>query len=186
MKVIQKIEPTKPKIAKRKRVAAYARVSVDKGRTMHSLSAQVSYYSKLIQKNPDWEYVGVYSDGGISGRTTESRNEFKRLIKDCKDGKVDIILTKSISRFARNTVDLLETVRDLRAINVEVRFEKENIHSLSGDGELMLSILASFAQEEVAVSPTTSNGQFRNGLRKVNTMDVLTFTVIVGWAGVDS
>ena len=80
MKVIQKIEPTKPKIAKRKRVAAYARVSVDKGRTMHSLSAQVSYYSKLIQKNPDWEYVGVYSDGGISGRTTESRNEFKRLI----------------------------------------------------------------------------------------------------------
>ena len=148
MKVIQKIEPTKPKIAKRKRVAAYARVSVDKGRTMHSLSAQVSYYSKLIQKNPDWEYVGVYSDGGISGRTTESRNEFKRLIKDCKDGKVDIILTKSISRFARNTVDLLETVRDLRAINVEVRFEKENIHSLSGDGELMLSILASFAQEE--------------------------------------
>ena len=148
MKVIQKIEPTKPKIAKRKRVAAYARVSVDKGRTMHSLSAQVSYYSKLIQKNPDWEYVGVYSDGGISGRTTESRNEFKRLIKDCKDGKVDIILTKSISRFARNTVDLLETVRDLRAINVEVRFEKENIHSLSGDGDLMLSILASFAQEE--------------------------------------
>lgn len=148
IKVIQKIEPTKPKIAKRKRVAAYARVSVDKGRTMHSLSAQVSYYSKLIQKNPDWEYVGVYSDGGISGRTTESRNEFKRLIKDCEEGKVDIILTKSISRFARNTVDLLETVRKLRAINVEVRFEKENIHSLSGDGELMLSILASFAQEE--------------------------------------
>ncbi|WP_252210910.1 recombinase family protein [Enterococcus durans] len=148
MKVIQKIEPTKPKIAKRKRVAAYARVSVGKGRTMHSLSAQVSYYLKLIQKNPDWEYVGVYSDGGISGRTTESRNEFKRLIKDCEEGKVDIILTKSISRFARNTVDLLETVRKLRAINVEVRFEKENIHSLSGDGELMLSILASFAQEE--------------------------------------
>ena len=148
MKVIQKIEPTKPHIVKRKRVAAYARVSIDKGRTMHSLSAQVSYYSKLIQKNPDWEYVGVYSDGGISGRTTESRNEFKRLIKDCEDGKVDIILTKSISRFARNTVDLLETVRKLRAINVEVRFEKENIHSLSGDGELMLSILASFAQEE--------------------------------------
>ncbi len=148
MKIIQKIEPTKPKINKRKRVAAYARVSVDKGRTMHSLSAQVSYYSKLIQKNPEWEYVGVYSDGGISGTSTESRTEFKRLIKDCEDGKVDIILTKSISRFARNTVDLLETVRKLRAINVEVRFEKEKINSLSGDGELMLSILASFAQEE--------------------------------------
>lgn len=148
MKVIQKIEPTKPKITKRKRVAAYARVSVDKGRTIHSLSAQVSYYSKLIQKNPDWEYAGVYSDGGISGTSTESRTQFKRMIKDAEDGKLDIILTKSISRFARNTVDLLETVRKLRAINVEVRFEKENIHSLSGDGELMLSILASFAQEE--------------------------------------
>lgn len=148
MKIIQKIEPTKPTIPKRKRVAAYARVSVDKGRTMHSLSAQVSYYSNLIQKNPEWEYAGVYSDGGISGTSTESRTEFQRMVKDAEEGKIDIILTKSISRFARNTVDLLETVRKLRTINVEVRFEKENIHSLSGDGELMLSILASFAQEE--------------------------------------
>ena len=148
MKIIQKIEPTKPKINKRKRAAAYARVSVDKGRTMHSLSAQVSYYSNLIQKNPEWEYSGVYSDGGISGTSTDARSEFQRLIKDAEDGKVDIILTKSISRFARNTVDLLETVRKLKAIDVEVRFEKEKINSLSGDGELMLSILASFAQEE--------------------------------------
>lgn len=148
MKIIQKIEPTKPKINKRKRAVAYARVSVDKGRTMHSLSAQVSYYSNLIQKNPEWEYSGVYSDGGISGTSTDARSEFQRLIKDAEDGKVDIILTKSISRFARNTVDLLETVRKLKAIDVEVRFEKEKINSLSGDGELMLSILASFAQEE--------------------------------------
>ena len=148
MKIIQRIEPTKPKITKRKRVAAYARVSVDKGRTMHSLSAQVSYYSNLIQKNPEWEYAGVYSDGGISGTSTDARTEFQRLIKDAEDGKVDIILTKSISRFSRNTVDLLETVRKLKAIDVEVRFEKEKINSLSGDGELMLSILASFAQEE--------------------------------------
>ena len=148
MKIIQRIEPTKPKITKRKRVAAYARVSVDKGRTMHSLSAQVSYYSNLIQKNPEWEYAGVYSDGGISGTSTDARTEFQRLIKDAEDGKVDIILTKSISRFARNTVYLLETVRKLKAIDVEVRFEKEKINSLSGDGELMLSILASFAQEE--------------------------------------
>ncbi|SKA11718.1 Site-specific DNA recombinase [Pilibacter termitis] len=148
MKIIQKIEPTIPKIAKRKRVAAYARVSVEKGRTMHSLSAQVSYYSSYIQKNPEWEYVGVYSEGGISGTTAKKRPDFQRLIEDAKNGKIDIILTKSISRFARNTVDLLETVRELRAIGVGVRFEKENIHSLSGDGELMLSILASFAQEE--------------------------------------
>lgn len=146
--MIHKIEPSKPKIQKRLKVAAYCRVSVEKGRTMHSLSAQVSYYNTLIQKNPDWEFAGVYSDGGISGTSTDARPDFLRMIEDAKAGKIDIILTKSISRFARNTVDLLETVRQLRALNVEVRFEKENIHSLSGDGELMLSILASFAQEE--------------------------------------
>ncbi|MGX7125279.1 recombinase family protein [Enterococcus viikkiensis] len=149
MKIIQKIEPTIPKLAKRKKVAAYARVSVEKGRTMHSLSAQVSYYSKLIQKNAEWEYAGVYSDGGISGASTKKREGFKQMVEDAENGEIDIILTKSISRFARNTVDLLETVRHLKAIGVEVWFEKENIHSLSGDGELMLSILASFAQEEI-------------------------------------
>lgn len=146
--IIQKLDATKPVIIKRKRVAAYARVSVEKGRTMHSLSAQVSYYSNLIQKNPEWVYAGVYADGGISGTSIGARTEFRQMIEDAKNGKIDIILTKSISRFARNTVDLLETVRELRTLGVEVRFEKENIHSLSGDGELMLSILASFAQEE--------------------------------------
>lgn len=115
---------------------------------MHSISAQVSYYSKLIQKNPDWEYAGVYADDFISGTNTVKRDEFKRMLADCEKGKIDIILTKSISRFARNTVDLLKTVRDLKAKGIEVRFEKENINSMSGDGELMLSILASFAQEE--------------------------------------
>ncbi|GFH40219.1 recombinase family protein [Lactococcus insecticola] len=148
MKTIQKIDAKTPQFEKRKRVAAYARVSVEKGRTMHSLSAQVSYYSSYIQNNPEWAYVGVYSDGGISGTSTGARTEFQRMIADCEKGQIDIILTKSISRFARNTVDLLETVRHLREIGVEVRFEKENIRSLSGDGELMLSILASFAQEE--------------------------------------
>ena len=147
-KIIQKLAATKPVIIKRKCVAAYARVSVEKGRTMHSLSAQVSYYAKFIQANPDWVYAGVYADGGISGTSIGARTEFRQMIEDAKNGKIDIILTKSISRFARNTVDLLETVRELRTLGVEVRFEKENIHSLSGDGELMLSILASFAQEE--------------------------------------
>ncbi|MFV0394623.1 MAG: recombinase family protein, partial [Coprobacillaceae bacterium] len=102
-----------------------------------------------IQSNLDWEYAGVYSDIGISGANTKKRDEFNRLIGDCEQGKIDIILTKSISRFARNTVDLLEKVRYLKTLGVEVRFEKENINSLSSDGELMLSILASFAQEEV-------------------------------------
>lgn len=147
MRKISKIELTVPIMPIRKRVAAYARVSEEKGRTLHSLSAQVSFYSSYIQKHPEWEYAGVYADEGISG-TTENREAFQRLLEDCEAGKIDIVLTKSISRFARNTVDLLETVRHLRDLGIEVWFEKERIHSLSGDGELMLSILASFAQEE--------------------------------------
>ena len=148
MAKINRIEPKVPVLKKRQRVAAYARVSMETDRLAHSLSAQVSYYNELIQGNPEWEYAGVYADFGISGTGTAARSEFLRLIADCEAGKVDIVLTKSISRFARNTVDLLSTVRHLKEIGVEVRFEKEHIHSFSGDGELMLSILASFAQEE--------------------------------------
>lgn len=148
MRKISKIEPTVPALLPKKKVAAYARVSMESERLMHSLSAQVSYYSELIQKNPDWEYAGVYADEGISGTGTAKRDEFRRMVADCEAGKIDIVLTKSISRFARNTVDLLETVRHLKELGVEVQFEKEHISSLSGDGELMLSILASFAQEE--------------------------------------
>lgn len=147
MRKISKIKPPTPVIPTRKKVAAYARVSEEKGRTMHSLSAQVSYYSEFIQNHPEWEYAGVYADDGITG-TNENRAAFKKILEDCDAGKIDVVLTKSISRFARNTVDLLETVRHLREIGIEVRFEKEQINSLSGDGELMLSILASFAQEE--------------------------------------
>ena len=148
MRKISKIEPKLPVIQARKKVAAYARVSRDTERLMHSVSAQVSYYSALIQKNPEWEYAGVYADMGISGTDTSKRGEFLRMLADCEEGKIDIILTKSISRFARNTVDLLETVRHLKNLGIEVRFEKEHIHSLSEDGELMLTLLASFAQEE--------------------------------------
>ena len=148
MAKIRKIEPQMPLVKKRQRVAAYARVSRDTQRLMHSVSAQISYYSNLIQHHPDWEYAGVYADTGISGTGIKERDEFQRMLADCENGKIDIILTKSISRFARNTVDLLATVRHLKSIGVEVRFEKEQINSFSGDGELMLSILASFAQEE--------------------------------------
>ena len=148
MRKITRLEPKKTALPTRKKVAAYARVSKDTERLLHSASAQVSYYSELIQKNPEWEYAGVYVDCGITGTLTYKRDEFKRMLTDCEAGKIDIILTKSISRFARNTVDLLETVRHLKSIGVEVRFEKEGIHSFSEDGELMLSLLASFAQEE--------------------------------------
>lgn len=148
MRKIRKIEPTVTALPARKKVAAYARVSMETERLHHSLAAQVSYYSALIQKNPEWVYAGVYADEGISGTNAEKRAEFQRMLDDCETGKIDIILAKSISRFARNTVDLLETVRHLKELGIEVRFEKEGINSLSGDGEVMLTLLASFAQEE--------------------------------------
>lgn len=145
---ITRIERALPVVERKKKVAAYARVSMDSEWMHHSLSAQVSYYSSLIQKNPGWQYAGVFADYGTSGTRTAGRDEFRRMIAAAEKGEIDIILTKSIQRFARNTVDLLDTVRHLKDIGVEVRFEKEHINSLSGDGELMLTILASFAQEE--------------------------------------
>ena len=131
----------------RKRVAAYARVSMEKDAMLHSLAAQVSYYSELIQRNPKWEYAGVFADFGLTG-TKEMRPEFQRMLKECREGKIDLILVKSISRFARNTLTLLNTVRELKGLGIGVYFEEQKLDSLSGDGEFMLTILASFAQEE--------------------------------------
>lgn len=149
MKTLVRIEAKQPPlIVPRMRVAAYCRVSTESERLGHSLATQTSYYSALIQSNPEWEYAGVYADSFISGTKSTNRPEFQRLLADCEAGRVDIVLTKSISRFSRNLVDLLSTVRRLKALGVSVRFEKENIDTLTGDGELMLSILASFAEEE--------------------------------------
>lgn len=146
-RTIKEIKPAVPALPTKKRVAAYARVSSGKDAMLHSLSAQVSHYSAYIQRHKGWAYVGVYADEALTG-TKDNRSEFQRMLTDCRQGKIDIILTKSISRFARNTITMLNTVRELRALGVDVYFEKENVHSMSGDGELMLSILASFAQEE--------------------------------------
>jgi len=147
MRTVQEVNKQKRISLQKLKVAAYARVSTGKDAMLHSLSAQVSHYSKLIQNRMDWEYVGVYSDEGISG-TSESRAGFQNLLKDARDGKIDLVLTKSISRFARNTVILLEVIRELKQLGVAVYFEREKINSLSGDGELLLTLLASFAQEE--------------------------------------
>lgn len=166
MRKISKIEAAIPKLKPKKRVAAYARVSKDSEVLLHSFSAQISYYSSLIQKNLEWTYVGVYADEGITGTNTEKRDDFKRLIADCDAGKIDIVLTKSISRFARNTVDLLETVRHLKDIGVEVYFEREHINSMSGDGELMMTILASFAQEESRSISENIKWSIRKGYEK--------------------
>ena len=145
-RVVQKVKfpPIQPKL---KRVAAYARVSSGKDAMLHSLAAQVEYYSNYIRRHPGWEYVGVYADEAKTG-TKDSREQFQQLLTDCKAGKIDHILTKSISRMARNTVTLLETVRELKAMGITVYFEEQNIDTGTDDGELMLSILASYAQEE--------------------------------------
>lgn len=141
------IEPIRKVQDVKKKVCAYARVSTDSEAQGDSLENQRTYYENLITSNPEYEFVGVFADKGITG-TTENRPEFKRMIKAARDGQIDLIITKSISRFARNTTVMLEVVREFKELGVEVRFEKENINTLSGDGELMLAVLSSFAQEE--------------------------------------
>ena len=148
MRKIKKIEAVRAMAQPRKKVAAYARISLESERMNHSLSAQISYYNDFIQRNPEWEFAGVYADEGISGTSIKKRSGFQQMLADCEAGRIDMVITKSIQRFARNTLDLLRTIRHLKELGIEVWFEKENIHTLSGEGELMLSILASFAQEE--------------------------------------
>jgi len=144
---IEQVDFSTPSWLNRKRVAAYARVSSGKDAMLHSLSAQVSYYSNLIQSNPEWKFCGVYADEALTG-TKDNRDNFQRLLDDCRAGLIDMVITKSISRLARNTVTLLATVRQLKELGVDVFFEEQNIHTMSADGELMLTLLASFAQEE--------------------------------------
>mgnify|MGYP000009426845 FL=1 len=138
-----------PKTQKVKRkVAGYARVSTDFEEQLTSYAAQVDYYTKYIQKREDWEFVKVYTDEGISATSMAHRDGFNQMIADALDGKIDLIITKSVSRFARNTVDSLTTVRKLKEKNVEVYFEKENIYTLDSKGELLITIMSSLAQEE--------------------------------------
>ena len=131
------------------RVAAYCRVSTDDEDQLNSYRSQVAYYTELINKREDWTFAGIYADEGITGTKTEKREEFQLLINECMNGNVDMIITKSISRFARNTLDTLRYVRMLKEKNVAVFFEEENINTLTMDGELLLTILSSVAQQEV-------------------------------------
>ena len=146
-RIVTQVRFEKPIIPKPKRVATYARVSSGKDTMLHSLSAQVSYYSGIIQSHNGWKYAGVYADEALTG-TKDNRDNFQRLINDCREGKIDMVITKSISRFARNTVTLLKTVHELKDLGVDVYFEEENIHSTDPQGELVLSFLAGYAQEE--------------------------------------
>ena len=133
---------------KKLRVAAYARVSTDNEEQEGSYAIQVDYYDSLIKGNPDWEFAGVYADDGISGTYTAKRGGFMQMIDDCRARKIDMILTKSISRFARNTVDCLNFTRELKELNIAVKFEKENINTLDASGEVLLTIMAALAQQE--------------------------------------
>ena len=146
-RIVERVQFPDAQKVKLLRTAAYARVSSGKDAMLHSLSAQVSYYNNLIQSNPEWLFCGVYADEALTG-TKDNRENFQKLLSECRKGNIDLIITKSISRFARNTVTLLETVRELKEIGVDVFFEEQNIHSLSPDGEFMLTLLGSYAQEE--------------------------------------
>jgi DNA invertase Pin-like site-specific DNA recombinase len=134
----------------KKRVAAYARVSTEQESQESSYELQVQHYTDLINRREDWTMVKVFADEGKTGTSTRGRTEFRQMIADCEAGRIDMILTKSISRFARNTVDCLETVRKLKNLPhpVSVYFEKENLDSLDGKSELILTILSSLAQDE--------------------------------------
>lgn len=163
-KNVKKLEK-KPVLQKPKCVAAYARVSSGKDAMLHSLSAQVSRYSELIQVHEGWQYAGVYTDEALTG-TKEDRADFQRLLSDCRAGLIDIVITKSISRFARNTVTLLETVRELKSLGVDIFFEEQNIHTMSSEGELMLTILASYAQAESLSASENQKWRVRKGFEK--------------------
>ena len=143
-----------------RKVAAYARVSTDSEEQLTSYEAQVDYYTRYIQGRPDWLFVGIYTDEGISATNTKRREGFNRMVADALNGKIDLIVTKSVSRFARNTVDSLTTVRKLKDAGVEVYFEKENIWTLDSKGELLITIMSSLAQEESrSISENVTWGQ---------------------------
>lgn len=162
------------------RVAAYCRVSTDMEEQESSYEAQVKHYSEYIRSNPAWEFTNIYADEGISGTDTKKREDFNRMMSDCMDGKIDLIITKSISRFARNTVDCLRCIRKLKAKQNAVFFEKENINTLDAKGEVLITIMASLAQQESqSISQNVKMGiqyQFQQGKVRLNHSCFLGYT----------
>jgi DNA invertase Pin-like site-specific DNA recombinase len=162
------------------RVAAYCRVSTTLEQQEGSYEAQVSYYTEKIKNNPNWKNAGIYADDGKSATNTKKRDDFNAMIEDCMAGKIDMVLTKSVSRFARNTVDSLQTIRKLKEKNIAVYFEKENINTLDGTGELLITILSSQAQEESRnLSENTKWGitrRYENGIISINHKKFMGYT----------
>lgn len=173
----QKGNSAAKKEVKRLRVAAYCRVSTDNEEQASSYEAQIQHYEEFIKTNPEWEFVGVCADEGISATSTKNREQFNAMIEDCKAGKIDMIFTKSISRFARNTLDCLKYIRLLKEINIPVFFEKESINTMDAKGEVLITIMASLAQQESeSLSKNTKMGiqyRFQQGKVMVNTRNFL-------------
>lgn len=180
-KQIIDITPTRTTFALKQRVAVYARVSCDKDTMLHSLAAQIDYYRKYIIRNPEWTFVGVYADEAKTG-TKDDREQFQKLLSDCRSGLIDMVVTKSISRFARNTVTLLGTVRELKELGINVFFEEQNISSISEEGELMLTLLASQAQEESLSCSENCKWKIRMGFERgqPNTCTMLGYRLVNG------
>ncbi|MFI3255690.1 MAG: recombinase family protein, partial [Eubacteriales bacterium] len=145
---IIEIRATVPKEEIKLRVAAYARVSSDSEEQLNSFSNQMTYYTKLVEEKEVWELVDVYADEGISGVSAKKRTEFQRLLEDCRDGKIDRVITKSVSRFARNTIDSITALRELKSLGVSVLFEKEGIDTEKLSSETLITLYSNFAQEE--------------------------------------
>ena len=137
-----------PRHGGKQRVAAYCRVSTDSEEQLNSYTAQMNYYTQKIEENPDWEMAGIFADEGITGTSMKKRAEFNRMIAACKRGRIDMILTKSASRFARNTVDCLKVIRTLKSKGIGVIFEKENINTLTESSEFLITLFSSFSQAE--------------------------------------
>ena len=180
-KTVTDITPKLQKDLRKLRVAAYARVSCDKDAMLHSLDAQIHYYRNLICGNPDWEFAGIYADEAKTG-TKESREQFQQLLLDCRAGNIDMVITKSVSRFARNTVTLLRTVRELKELGINVFFEEQNIKTLDADGEVMLTLLASFAQAESLSVSDNCKWRIRKGFEegRASTCTMLGYRLVNG------
>lgn len=161
-------------------VVAYARVSTEKEEQEDSFERQVSHYTTLITSKPEWSFGGIYADPGITGTRAEKRPDFMRMIADCRAGKINKILVKSISRFARNTVDALNYIRELRELGISVYFENENIDTLTPGGEVLITILAAMAEQESRTMSTnikwTYQKKFKNGEVILNTGLMLGYT----------
>ena len=170
-KKVTKIEPVRQKVMRelrpKKRVCAYCRVSTDSTKQHTSYVAQVEYYKSYIGKREDWDFAGIFADEAKSGTQVKSRDEFIQMLKECENGNIDIIVTKSVTRFARNTIDSIEAIRKLKALGVTIYFEKENINTMSEQSEQMLTILSSIAQgESESISTNNKWGiqkRFRDG-----------------------